>query len=113
LPKKFDLYLEFGREKLKQLKNYRDIAKKVKEMVQERLGKADVYVFGSLIESEPTASSDIDILVVADNISHDEIYKLKAKVYESIEAPIELHIVSTREFENWYKRFINKLEKIV
>lgn len=112
MSKKFDLYLEFGKEKLKQLKSYRDIAKKVKKIVQERLEKADVYVFGSLIEGEPTASSDIDMLVVADNISRDEIYKLKTEIYKSIEAPLELHIVSTREFENWYKRFINKLEKI-
>lgn len=112
MSKKFDVYLEFGREKLEQLKSYRSIAKKVKEIIQKRLGKVEMYVFGSTVEGEPTASSDIDILIIVDNVKRDEIYRIKAEVYELIKAPLELHIVSKMEFENWYKRFINKLEKI-
>lgn len=32
--------------------------------------------------------------------------RVKALVYERIDAPIELHIASRDEFEGWYKRFI-------
>ncbi|MEM2971031.1 MAG: nucleotidyltransferase domain-containing protein [Candidatus Bathyarchaeia archaeon] len=113
MSKEFDLYLRFGKEKLRQLKSYRDIAKKVKEIVQKHLGKVDIYVFGSLVEGETTALSDIDVLVVVDSVSRDEAYKLKAKVHELVKAPVELHVASTWEFENWYKRFIGKLERVI
>jgi predicted nucleotidyltransferase len=112
LSKKFDVYLEFGRKRLEQLKDYKRVAREVKEIVQEHFGKADVYVFGSVVSGESTASSDIDILVVADNVSREEAYKLKTKIHGAVGAPVELHIVSSSEFENWYKRFIDKLEKV-
>lgn len=76
------------------------------------MGKVEAYVFGSVVEGEPTASSDIDILIIANNASREEIYKFKAEAYCSTDAPIELHIISTREFEEWYKRFVDRLERI-
>ena len=71
-----------------------------------------MYVFGSIIEGRTAASSDIDILIIVDNISREDAYKLKAKIYKLIDAPIELHIASTKEFEGWYKRFIKRLKRI-
>lgn len=110
--REFDLYLEFGMKRVEHLKNYKNVAKRVKEIAQNILGKADVYVFGSVVEGEFTASSDIDILIVVDKVNSKEIYKLKTIIYKLIDAPIELHVISSREFENWYKRFISKLEKV-
>ena len=112
MSKKFDVYLEFGRKRLEQLKNYKRVANEVKEIAQKHFGKADVYVFGSVIEGKPTALSDIDILIVTNETSLEEIYKFKTIIHESVDAPVELHIVSSNEFENWYKRFIDKLEKV-
>ncbi|MEN2975315.1 MAG: nucleotidyltransferase domain-containing protein [Candidatus Caldarchaeales archaeon] len=109
----FDLYLEFGIKRLEQLKNYKRVAREVKEIIQKFLGEVDVYVFGSVVEGEVTASSDIDILVIADNANLEVIYKLKTTINSSIDAPVELHIVSSNDFENWYKRFISKLEKVI
>lgn len=109
----FDLYLEFGEKRLEQLKNYKTIVREVKKIIEKFIGEVDVYVFGSVVEGEATASSDIDILVIVDNISLEEVYKLKTIIYKSVDAPIELHIITSREFENWYKRFINKLEKVI
>jgi hypothetical protein len=106
------MYLKAGERKMNQLQNYKTVAKKVKKIFEKHGGKVDVYVFGSLVEGKPTALSDIDILIVADNISQQEIYKLKVQAYKATTAPIELHVASTKEFENWYKRFISKLEKI-
>jgi len=113
LPKKFEIYIKFGMKNLNKLRNYKSVANKVKKIFEKRLGKIDVYVFGSLIEGKPTALSDIDVLVVTeDDVSREEIYMLKTEAYKTIEAPMELHVVSSKDFENWYKRFITKMEKI-
>jgi len=112
LSQKFEIYMNYGRKRLEQLKNYRQIAQKVKEIAQKRLGNVEVYVFGSVIENNATASSDIDLLIITEHIDKEEAQKLKATVMESIDAPIELHITSKSSFENWYKKFITKMEKI-
>lgn len=98
---------------LKSLENYRVISEKVKKLVLKHWPNAKVYVFGSVIKGKYTAASDIDILVVLDkNVSRDEEYKVKAEVYMSVEAPIELHITSIEKFEHWYKRFIKEEELV-
>ena len=112
MSQKFKIYMNYGRKRLEQLKNYRQIAQKVREIAQKRLGNVEVYVFGSVIENKATASSDIDLLIITENIEKEEAQKLKAAIMESIDAPIELHITSKSSFENWYKKFITKMEKI-
>ena len=110
--KEFDIYIEFGKRRLSQLENYREVAEKIKEIAEEHVGKVEVYVFGSVVEGKPTASSDIDILIIADNASKEDVYKFKAEAHMLTDAPIELHVISTKEFEEWYKRFVGKLERI-
>jgi len=112
LSKEFDIYIESGMRRMKQIRDYKEIAKRVKDLAEEIIGRVDVYVFGSVIEGRTVASSDIDILIIADNINREDAYKLKAKIYKLIDAPIELHIASTKEFEGWYKRFIKRMKRI-
>ena len=107
------MYIESGRKALEQLKKYMEIRREVKRIVNEVLGDAKVYVFGSVVEGRYTAMSDIDMLIVVNNMDRKEIYKVKAIIYKNIDAPIELHVASNDEFENWYKRFIHKLEEVV
>jgi len=107
------VYIESGRKALEQLKKYMEIRREVKRIVNEVLGDAKVYVFGSVVEGRYTAMSDIDMLIVVNNMDRKEIYKVKAIIYKNIDAPIELHVASNDEFENWYKRFIHKLEEVV
>jgi hypothetical protein len=92
------------------LRDYRDIAKKIKEIVNNFDHSARLYVFGSLVKGYYTASSDIDILVVTDRI--DLKYDMMVAVYKAIEAPIELHIVTEDKFRDWYLRFIEEDEII-
>lgn len=87
------------------LKNYLEVAKRVKEIVQ-RHDAAEVYVFGSVIEGKATAMSDIDILVISER--KDLEYPIKIDVYKSIDAPIEIHFVTRKEYADWYSRFIEK-----
>jgi len=89
-----------------------EIAKRVKGIVDEFWRDAKVYVFGSVLEGKCTPMSDIDILIVVDGVSREEAYKVKAAVYKDTDAPIELHVASSEEFERWYKRFIDRLKEV-
>lgn len=87
-----------------------EVARKVKEVVLRYRSDARVYVFGSVVEERYTAASDIDILIVVD-VDRDEAYKIKAKIYEEVDAPIQLHIATPVQLR-WYTRFINKLIEV-
>ena len=89
---------------LEMLRNYRLVARHVKEIVHRFDPKARVYVFGSVVRGEYTGASDIDILVVTERI--DLKYDMMVEVYRSVEAPVELHIVTGEQLEKWYRRFI-------
>ncbi|MGB9630866.1 MAG: nucleotidyltransferase domain-containing protein [Candidatus Methanodesulfokora sp.] len=73
---------------------------------------ADLYVFGSVLSGKATASSDIDVLIVAD-VTDDEKARLKADVMRKMGfSPAKIHVVSEKEFKKWYLRFINEIERI-
>jgi len=112
LSKEFESYIESGRKTLKQLNNYMETATRVKGMVDGFWRGAKVYVFGSVLEGKQTAMSDIDILIVMDGVSREETYKVEATVYKAIDAPVELHVASSEEFEHWHKRFIHRLKEV-
>ncbi|MCS7133047.1 MAG: nucleotidyltransferase domain-containing protein [Nitrososphaeria archaeon] len=109
----FDQYIESGKEIMEHLKNYRELAEKVKHIVMERCRDARVLVFGSVVEGKVTALSDIDILVICD-LDREKIAELKSEIRKKLgyHTPIELHIVSDGEFQRWYKRFIGKFEEV-
>jgi len=90
------------------LKNYKKIAIKVKEIIKMFDANAKVYVFGSVVKGRFTGASDIDILVVTEKI--DVRHEIIVEVYRQIKAPIELHVVTQKQFKNWYLRFINPQE---
>lgn len=92
------------------LKNYMQIALKVKEIIKKIDQDAKIYVFGSVVRGKYTASSDIDILVITNNI--DKKYQMKVSAYKEIEASIEIHVTTPEKFDKWYKRFIGPTEII-
>lgn len=106
----FKQFIESGRKALKEIENYRKVATEVKEIVKAKYPEARILVFGSAVEGNFTAASDIDILVIHDGIVND--YDLKAEILMKIDAPIELHFVSEREFKEWYLRFIKRMEEV-
>ena len=110
---KFDIYTESGKKALEHLKNYTAIAKQVKTLTLETWPTAEVYVFGSAVKGEYTAASDIDILItLPEKPSLDEEAKVKAKIYKNLDAPIQLHVATKEQLTTWYKKFIDKMEKI-
>ncbi|AGO61871.1 nucleotidyltransferase domain-containing protein [Ferroplasma acidarmanus] len=101
--------IEYELKKLNYLKNYREVCKEVYIFVKNIDNNARVFVFGSVLTGNTTASSDIDILVLESNKNlKDEI---NIKVLKYIDAPVELHIVDNNGL-NWYKRFLDNIEEI-
>ncbi|MCI4464548.1 MAG: nucleotidyltransferase domain-containing protein [Thermoproteus sp.] len=107
----FDIHIEEGRRALEALRRYREVAERAKEAAKRVAEDARVYVFGSVLTGRYTAASDIDILIVAD-IGRDVADRLKAEIYRSVDAPVEVHVATPEQFERWYRRFVDRLEEV-
>ena len=107
----FDIYIEEGKRALEALQRYREAAEKVKEIARRVAGDVKIYVFGSAATGRYTAASDIDILIVA-HVGRETAERLKAEIYKSVDAPVEIHVATPEQFEKWYLRFIDKLEEV-
>ncbi|MCC6020908.1 MAG: nucleotidyltransferase domain-containing protein [Thermoproteaceae archaeon] len=107
----FDIYIEEGRRALEALGRYREIAKRVKEIVAGTVGGARVFVFGSVLTGRYTAASDIDIFVVA-GVDRETAARLKAEIYKQVDAPLEIHVATPEQFERWHRRFVDALEEV-
>ncbi len=104
------LSVKYDLKKLDYLKNYKEVALKVKKILQQHDSKAELYIFGSVLEGKLTALSDIDLLVVS---TKPEIeYRLKLEIYQSSDAPLEIHFATPNQYKNWYRRFISKKIKV-
>ena len=101
--------IEYELKKLNYLKNYREACKEVYKLVKNIDNNARVFVFGSVLTGNTTASSDIDILVLESN--KDLKDEINIKVLKYIDAPVELHIVDNNGLD-WYKRFSDNIEEI-
>lgn len=110
----FDMYVKAAKKRLQYLENYLDTARRVKEIVSAMFPEAFVYVFGSVVRGDFTAGSDLDVLVVVGReVSNDERAAVRAAVFQAMpDAPVELHVASAREFNNWYRRFIPETELV-
>jgi len=75
---------------------------------------AKIYVFGSVLKGRFTAASDIDLLIVCNEIDTDEAENLKVGILRSVgyTLPIQLHVTTTTKFKEWYLKFIDKIEEI-
>lgn len=81
------------------------------------LSDAAVYVFGSVVKSEATGGSDVDVLIVSKYVpaSGIERAKLLLKIEEGAGLPsyhpFEIHLVNTEEAE-WYFRKVKELTRL-
>ena len=91
-------------------------ARRIRDELRESLPACEVYLFGSTVspESEPTASSDIDLLVHSSKMPdrQSERARLAASLTDLLGSvhPFELHFVDDRGLA-WYRRFA-ELERI-
>ncbi len=95
------------------LRNYRTVARRIKEIVRRMDPEAEVYVFGSVVRGKYTSASDIDIMIVTERAS-DIKYDIMVEIYRRVDAPVEIHVVTRDQLERWYRRFIpqGEMEKV-
>ena len=111
--------IDFQIEMLKVFeKYYRDVnryVKDVKVLVRKHDPVAKVMLFGSYVKGSMRKDSDIDVLIVTD-LAKDVSFRvnLRMEIAERIGdlTPFEIHIVTFDEYENWYKKFIDKWTEI-
>ena len=107
--------VDFQLEKLKAFeKYYRNVEKYVKDiksLVKKRDPRAKVVLFGSYVKGSMRRDSDIDVLIVTD-LAEDAEFRAKLRMEIAREigdlTPFEPHIVTFDEYENWYKKFVDK-----
>ena len=71
---------------------------------------ARIIFFGSVLRGDYNASSDIDIIVIPSDMAFKD--RITLTVWRSVDAPIELHIITKELFEEWYLRFIDLYKEI-
>ncbi len=108
------LYAELGGEALEHLSGWREVALRVKEAVSEMDPGARVYAFGSAPAGRFTAASDVDVLVVSDELASGDRARIKAEVIRrvGISVPLEVHLATEGEFASWYSRFVSDLREV-
>jgi len=104
----------------KEIKKINEDFEKNKEKYLENLKKLArelnfrVFLFGSFLEKEKfVGGSDVDVLIVVQELTKEKRYKLLRKLKEIVnENPrFEFHIIDEKEFE-LRKRFIKKIKEI-
>lgn len=86
---------------------------KLAEAIRRVLPNAEAYVFGSVVEDRFTALSDIDVLIVLDEVPRTglERAEIKARIREELEKLgiefsyiFELHLVDRNEAKRYLSR---------
>uniref|UniRef100_A0A7J3KF60 Nucleotidyltransferase domain-containing protein n=1 Tax=Staphylothermus marinus TaxID=2280 RepID=A0A7J3KF60_STAMA len=94
------LLVKLAKHRAEVFRNLEHYLKIIVEAIKDLDGKAEVYLFGSVVEGTYTLSSDIDVLVVTDKPPEEVLVKL----WESgVKDPFEIHVVK-KEMLDLYKR---------
>ncbi len=108
----FQIKKEIWEEKEKYFKNYKFYCQILRERAEKIMGESRIIVFGSVVRGDFTPDSDIDVLIISDNLpeSYEERLKIKAKLKSSMARlnPFQLHLATQKEFEEHYKPFIKE-----
>lgn len=97
--------------------NWLQWSREIAEAAKEIAGSCELYVFGSVAEKRVTGASDVDILIVCDQLPKGQKARgnIKAKIEETANLPpshpFEIHLVD-RSDASWYFRHIKRMIKI-
>lgn len=92
------------------LRNWKAWISKVVNVIKELLPDAEIYVIGSVAEGNAIGLSDLDLLVVSNNIplKPKETAQLKALIEEKAKLPLyhplEIHLAKPKESKKYLKR---------
>jgi predicted nucleotidyltransferase len=103
-----ELLIEEFQEKEKYFKDYLNYAKMIKKEAKKLLGKVKVFVFGSILRKGEVAQ-DVDILIVSPKLkTSNKKSKILAKLREKFPTPFEFHLITPKEYKEWYCHFIEE-----
>lgn len=88
------------------IKNHKEYLKIINKNIKLVLKESQIYLFGSIIEGNLVAASDIDILIIADipkkHLKRAEIIaSIEEKSGLPLSHPFEFHLLTQEEFNNW------------
>jgi len=99
------------------IKNHKKYLKTINMNIKLVLKESQIYLFGSIIEGNLVAASDIDILIIADT---PKKHLKRAEIIANIEEksglphshPFEFHLITQEEFDKWIEIYKIKFEDI-
>ncbi len=99
------------------IKNHKKYLKTINKNIKLVLTESQIYLFGSIIEGNLVAASDIDILIIAEvPKSHLKRAEIIANIEEKsglpLSHPFEFHLLTQEEFDTWNKIYKIKFEDI-
>jgi len=83
----------------------------IKILVKKHDPNVEIFLFGSYVKGFMRKDSDIDVLIITDLAKEvGARVRLRMEIAEKIGelTPFETHIITQDEYENWYKKFIDK-----
>ena len=111
-----NVLIETQKRKKQYFKSWQSYCKKIKKVAEEKLGKIEVLVFGSVVKNRWRPGSDIDVLIISKILPRD--FERRAQIRTEIKSqiglfsPFEIHLVTPEEYENWYSHFIREKVKV-
>ncbi|BFI74935.1 nucleotidyltransferase domain-containing protein [Sulfurisphaera ohwakuensis] len=110
----WELY-KWWSERKEILTKARDYVRKIKRIcVQDIDPECRVILFGSIARGNYRIDSDIDVLIITEKgKSAWDKAVISSLIKEKIGFgdPLELHVVTRKEYEEWYKKFIDVYEE--
>lgn len=109
--------LEMMKTTNEMIKNFKKYLKKIDDSIKTVLSDSKVYLFGSVIEGNLVAGSDIDVLIIS-NVpkKHLKRAEIIAKIEENaglpLSHPFEFHLLTQEELNTWIKIYKFKFENI-
>lgn len=100
--------METLRSRAEIVKDWKVSAKKIANAAKTLMPDAEVYVFGSVIRGDATGGSDVDMLIVSQNISEKALEQAKIKVEIEEMAglplypPFEIHLATKDKSKQYF-----------
>ncbi|MGQ4876059.1 MAG: nucleotidyltransferase domain-containing protein [Promethearchaeia archaeon] len=118
--KGLEILLEINKKRADMLFNYKSYLKKIVNCIIEILKdkKPRIFLFGSALEGNLVAASDIDIMIVAD-VPNSLIAKTKIlcqiedKLNFPFYHPFEFHLLNSNQFKFYKKAYGLKLKELI
>jgi len=109
--------LEMMIKRKEMIENFKKYLKNINESIKAVLKDSEVFLFGSAIEGNLVAASDIDILIIAEvPKNHLKRAEITAKIEEKARLPLvhpfDFHILTNEELKTWIKIYDFKYENI-